>query len=164
VSENPGAFRQQIQFGLLEDMVEGFRFTFPYRVRIADVNYGGHVANSAVLSFFQDARIAYLKNLGGYSELNVGSGCGLILPEAQVFYRAEMFHDDQLEIGVRVIRLGRTSFSMEYRIERNGELTAEGKTSLVCFDYQARKPRRMDAGFREQVKVFEGARICPSED
>jgi hypothetical protein len=29
----------------------GYRFTIPYTVRVADVNYGGHVANSAVLNF-----------------------------------------------------------------------------------------------------------------
>ena len=45
-------------------VMEGYRFTIPYIVRVADVNYGGHVSNAAVLSFFQDARIAYLGHLG----------------------------------------------------------------------------------------------------
>jgi len=136
--------------------MEGFNFTVPYRVRIVDVNYGGHVANSAVLNFFQDARIAYLDNLGGYSELNIGSKYGIILPEAHVRYKAEMFHDDALLIGVRVRDLSRSSFRMEYRIERDGEITAEGETSLVCFDYQSRKPRRLDSDFRDKIIDFEG--------
>ena len=136
--------------------MQGFKFTLPYRVRIADVNYGGHVANSAVLNFFQDGRIGYLKNLGGYSELDIGGSCGIILPEAHVKYRAEMFHDDELSIGVRVRDLSRSSFSMEYRIERNGEVTAEGETALVCFDYQKRKPRRLDSVFTAKVLTFEG--------
>lgn len=135
--------------------MKGFRFSFPCRVRISDINYGGHVANSAVLNFFQDGRIAYLQNLGGYTELDIGGGCGVILTEAHVYYRAEMFHDDELEIGVGVKNLHRSSFTMTYRIERQGELTAEGETSLVCFDYQARKPRRLDARFRERVETFE---------
>jgi acyl-CoA thioester hydrolase len=135
--------------------MEGFNFTVPYRVRIVDVNYGGHVANSAVLNFFQDARISYLDNLGGYSELDIGSGCGIILPEAHVKYRAEMFHNDELLIGVRVRDLSRSSFRMEYCIERNGEITAEGETVLVCFDYQKRKPRKLDADFRGKVLGFE---------
>lgn len=143
--------------------MEGFKFTIPYRVRVVDVNYGGHVANSAVLNFFQDARIAYLQNLGGYSELNVGGGCGVILPEAHVRYRAEMFHDDALEIGVRVKHLSRSSFTMEYRIERNGALTAEGETALVCFDYRGKKPRRLDQLFREQVEAFEGEALQAAE-
>ena len=143
--------------------MEGFKFTMPYRVRIADVNYGGHVANSAVLNFFQDARIAYPKNLGGYSEFNVGGGRGVILPEAHVRYRAEMYHNDILEIGVRVTLLGRSSFAMEYRVERDGDVTAEGETALVCFDYTARKPRRLEALFREQLEAFEGETLRAPE-
>lgn len=135
--------------------MQGFNFTIPYVVRVVDVNYGGHVANSAVLNFFQDARIAYLKNLGDYSELNIGNQCGIILPEAHVRYLAEMFLGDELKIGVRITTIGRSSFTMIYRIERDGVATAEGETILVCFDYQKRKPRRVDSGFRERFEAFE---------
>ena len=137
------------------DSMKEFEFVMPYKVRITDINYGGHVANSAVLDFFQEARIAYLNKLGGYSELDIGGGCGIILPEAHVRYRAEMFHGDELLIGVRVRDLSRSSFKMEYRIERGDEVTAEGETALVCFDYQQRKPRRLDADFRDKVTKLE---------
>lgn len=135
--------------------MDGYNFSIAYSVRVADVNYGGHVANSAVLNFFQDARIAYLQNLGGYSELDVGGQCGLILPEAHVRYHAEMFLGDELCIGVRVSKVGRSSFAMLYRIERKGELTAEGETALVCFDYQQRKPRRLDKQFVLSIEALE---------
>ena len=136
--------------------MEDFRFTIPYVVRVADINYGGHVSNAAVLSFFQDARIGYLGRMGPYSELDIGEGCGIILPEAQVRYRAEMFLRDVLIIGARVIRFGNSSFTMEYRIEREEEVTAEGTTALVCFDYSARRPRRLPAPFRRALSDFEG--------
>lgn len=132
-----------------------FRFTLPYLVRVADVNYGGHVANSAVLNFFQDARIAYLKNLGDYSEMNVGGGCGIILPEAHVKYLAEMFLGDELQIGVKITDVGRSSLRMAYRIERGDQATATGETVLVCFDYSARKPRRLDGEFVRRVEEYE---------
>ena len=136
--------------------MDGFNFTIPYTVRVVDVNYGAHVANSAVLNFFQDARIAYLKHLGGYSELDIGSNCGIILPEARVKYLAEMFHDDELVIGAKVTNVSRSSFAMVYRIERDGEVIAEGETVLICFDYEKRKPRRLDTKFREKIEAFEG--------
>ena len=133
-----------------------FRFTMPYSVRVYDVNYGGHVANSAVLNYFQDARIAYLKNLGGFSEMDIGGGCGLILLEAHVKYLAEMFLGEKLVIGVKIVELGRSSFRMAYRIERDGKATAEGETTMVCFDYQSRKPRRLATEFQDKVREFEG--------
>ncbi len=135
--------------------MDGFNFIIPYTVRVVDVNYGAHVANSAVLNFFQDARIAYLKSLGDYSEMNIGKGCGIILPEAHVKYLAEMFLGDELVIGARITNVSRSSFTMCYRIERDGEATAEGETVLICFDYEKRKPRRLDAVFIEKVAAFE---------
>jgi len=135
--------------------MDGFNFTFVYRVGVADINYGGHVANSAVLNFFQDARIAYFAELGPYSEIDLG-GCGIIMPEAHVFYCREMFLGDKLGIGVKSKALKRSSWTMEYRIECQGRLTAEGETPLVCFNYQSRKPCRMPTPFRNVLTNFEG--------
>ena len=136
--------------------MDGFNFIIPYTVRVVDVNYGAHVANSAVLNFFQDARIAYLKNLGDYSEMDIGKGCGIILPEAHVKYLAEMFLGDELVIGARITNVSRSSFTMCYRIERDGEATAEGETTLICFDYEKRKARRLDAFFKKKIESLEG--------
>ena len=126
--------------------MDNYSFEFSCRVSIGAVNYGGHVSNAAVLTFFQDARLAFLADLGPFSEVDVG-GCGLIMSEAHLYYRQEMFHNDRLQIGVRAVGLRRSGFTLEYRIEREGQLTAEGDTPLVCFDYQRRKPCRIPTEF-----------------
>lgn len=133
--------------------MDGFPYAFPYQVRVSDVNYGGHVANSAVLNIFQDARIALFASLGEYTELDLG-GCGIIMPEAHVYFRAEMFLRDQLLVGLRCAELKRSSFVLEYRIERDGMLTAEGNTPIVCFNYQLRKACRIPSPFRQQLANF----------
>lgn len=135
--------------------MDGYRFSLPYRVRIADINYGGHVSNASLLHYFQDARIGYLQALGPFSELDLGEGCGLILPEAHVRYLAEMFLGNVLEIGVRVSEVGKTSWKMEYRVERAGKATAEGWTQLVCFDYAQRRARRMPQALRSAIAALE---------
>jgi YbgC/YbaW family acyl-CoA thioester hydrolase len=141
--------------------LKDFRYTLPYKVRIADINYGGHVSNAAVLSFFQDGRIGYLAALGGFSEMDIG-GCGIILPEAHALYRAEMFLNDELLIGVRIDSLKNSSFVMSYRMERAGVVTAEGTTALVAFDYQKRRPCRLPPVFRQAVEEFEGLKENPT--
>jgi YbgC/YbaW family acyl-CoA thioester hydrolase len=130
--------------------MQGFDFYLDYTVHINDINYGGHVANSAVLNFFQDARIAFLKHLGDFSEMEIG-GCGLIQPEAHVKYKAEMFHSDVLRIWVKVTEIKRSSFELYYVIERAGEITAEGSTPLVSFDYTRKKPCRLPEKFRAEL-------------
>jgi len=133
--------------------MEDFNFHFPYRVGVADINYGGHVANSAVLNFFQDARIAFLAELGPFSEIDLG-GCGVIMPEAHVYYRREMFLGDHLTVAIRVAEIKRSAFTLAYRIARDGELTAEGETPLVCYNYTTHKPCRMPEAFRTVLEAF----------
>ena len=134
--------------------MDHFRFIFPYRVGVADINYGGHLANSAVLNIFQDARIGYLAELGPYTEMELG-GCGIILPEAHVYYRAEVFLGDELQVGVRCQEVRRSSFVLAYRIERTGVVTAEGDTPVVCYNYQTRKSCRIPEGFRQALLDFD---------
>ncbi|RMF46602.1 MAG: acyl-CoA thioesterase [Deltaproteobacteria bacterium] len=131
-----------------------FHFSMPLRVRVRDLNYGGHVGNDVVLGYFQEGRAGYLGRIGGFSEVDIG-GCGIILPEAHVNYRAEMFLGDELELKVRIGELGRSSMRMEYRLERAGEVTADGWTALVAFDYGRRRPVRLPQGFVEAVTRFE---------
>jgi len=126
--------------------MEGYDFSCYLKVRVADLNYGGHVGNARVLDYFQEARVAFLKHLGPYSELDIG-GVGIILPEAHLVYRAEMFLDDELDIGVRPGVIKKSSFQLEYRIERDAQVTAEGYTALVAFDYSQRKPVRLPGEF-----------------
>ena len=66
-----------------------------------------------------------------YTKLLRIGGCGIILPEAHVRYRAEMFLGDRLQIGVRTELSGKSSFVMVYRIERDGVVTAEGSYNFV---------------------------------
>jgi acyl-CoA thioester hydrolase len=137
--------------------MENFNFVIPYSVRVGDINYANHVSNAMVLLYFQDARIGYLNQLGPFNELDIG-GCGIILPEAHLHYRAEMFLGDQLQIGVRVSELRNSALVMEYRIERAGAVMAEGTTRLVAYNYQARRPVRLPAVFRQAVENFEQGR------
>ncbi len=136
--------------------MEGFNFTLPYRVRACDLNYGGHVAGPVVLDYLQDARLAYLEKIGGYSEISLGDGVGTIMPEVHVRYLAEMFLNDRIEIGVKVVELKRAAFVTNYRIEREGKPCAEATVPMVAFDYKARKVVSLPEAFVEAVRRFEG--------
>ena len=50
------------------------RFSIPLMVHIGDVNYGGHVGYQVYLSYFQEARIAYLKEFGCTESEFAGTG------------------------------------------------------------------------------------------
>ena len=48
-----------------------------YKVRIADINYGGHMGNDKALFIFHEARINFLDYFG-YSEASISDDVGII--------------------------------------------------------------------------------------
>jgi len=135
--------------------MKGYRYSHPFSVRAADLDYRGCVSQAAVLDFFQDGRIGYLSSIGDYGELNIGDGYGFIQREADIHFHEEMSLGDELEIGVQVSEIRKAAFLMSYRIERKGIPMAEGTTLLVAFDYKLRRPRRLPAAFLKSIADFE---------
>jgi acyl-CoA thioesterase FadM len=108
-----------------------FAFTTLIAVRVTDLNYGRHLGNDAVLGLVHEARFRFLR-AHGLSELDF-EGCGLILADAAIRYRAEAFAGDELRCEVAVGDLTRAGCDFFYRLTRVGDerLVAEAKTGVV---------------------------------
>lgn len=115
-----------------------FRTQLP--VRITDVNYGGHLGNDAVLSLVHEARLQFLASMG-YTEQNI-EGAALIMADAQIVYRSEGHYGDLLHADVGFGEMGGVSFEIYTLLTHaaSNKEVARVKTTLVCFDYTARKP------------------------
>jgi YbgC/YbaW family acyl-CoA thioester hydrolase len=123
------------------NLPENFSFKTKIPIRINDVNYGGHVGNDSYLSLIQEARLQFFKHYG-YTETNL-EGLGVIMIDAAIEYKAELFYGDTVEISVEIDGISRVGFDLFYLIERkNGDIkqvSAKAKTGILCFDYLARK-------------------------
>jgi acyl-CoA thioester hydrolase len=124
------------------DLPEPFSFSTSFVVRITDLNYGAHVGNDTVLSFIHEARVRYLQSLG-YSELNM-EGVGLIMADAALVFKNEIYYGDELLISIRAVEFSRVGFDLIYKMEKKPAdqpliLVALVKTAMVCFDYELKK-------------------------
>lgn len=117
-------------------MIQKFRF----QTRIGDINYGGHMGNDKFLLLFHDARLQFLKQFG-FSEINIGENTSLIMTEAYVSFKGEVFLGDEIEIEVKIGEMQKIRFKMEYSAKRvsDAKLVATGFTTLAAFDYGSRK-------------------------
>jgi acyl-CoA thioesterase FadM len=119
--------------------------TFPFstviKIRITDVNYGGHVGNDSFLSLVHEARQQFL-NAFGYSELDV-EGVGLIMIDAAIEYKSELNYGNEVKISVIATGLNRFGFDLHYLLEvyTGNAWTVAGKvkTGMLCYDYSAKK-------------------------
>ncbi len=131
-----------------------FPFSTELEVQVGHINYGGHLGNDSMLSLVHEARVRYLRQLG-YAENDV-DGVGLLMVDAMLIYRSEVFHGDSLVIEVAVGELSRSGCDFFYRItsRNSGKEAARAKTGVVFFDYGERKVTRVPPGF---IAAMEGS-------
>lgn len=107
-------------------------------ISIEHINYGNHVGNDKFLSFCHEARLRFLKSLD-QDELKFYD-CSLIMADAELSYKGQVFHGDKLAIEIGAVESGPKSFEFYYRmINQNEEIVCIAKTGMVYFDYETNK-------------------------
>jgi len=124
-------------------------FAGTYKIRVGDINYGGHMGNDKALLLFHDARIHFLEERG-FSESNIG-GPGIIMGNAHVHFKKEVFRGDELSVFVHIEDLRAHSFEMHYTVVRGEDEVLNGSTKLVAFDYTLRKVVRIPDAFIRKI-------------
>jgi acyl-CoA thioester hydrolase len=133
-----------------------FRFTHRLRVRWAEVDRQGIVFNGHYLTYFDVGVTEYYRALGlPYPDGIVQHGTDLYVRKAEIEYHASAQYDDEVDICVRVERLGRSSFDFRIEIQRAEELLVSGKLVYVNADPVGRKSAPLPDFLREAIKTFE---------
>ncbi len=114
-------------------------FSLVERVRFGDLDAMGHLNNVEFLRYFETARISYLRMKLPEHSPTKRDKFGWILAECHINYRSPGFFDDDVRIFIRPGELKRSSFELlfEMRAEEDGRLMAEGKGTMVGYDYDA---------------------------
>ena len=121
-----------------------FGFFFPIRVRYAEIDGQGVVFNAHYLTYFDTALTEFMVRHVGYDYFAEVARTGLDfhLVKSLVEYKAPIRFDAEIEIGVRVARLGRTSIAFRPAIFAKGgdEVLATGEIVWVNTDQSTGKP------------------------
>lgn len=127
---------------------DSWHFETQIPVRITDLNYGGHVGNQHFLTYMHEARVQWLTQ-EGWSEMDV-EGVGLIMSDAAVRFRREIFYGSTLQIKLAVAELGMSSFTLIYGLYDavSSEWLGSGQTGMAFMDYSNRKLATMPPSFR----------------
>jgi acyl-CoA thioester hydrolase len=120
-----------------------FWFFWPTRVRYAEIDAQGVVFNGNYLTYFDTAITDYIRalpyayGLGG----DKAAGTDFHIVKATVEYRAPIRFDDEIEVGVRTAKLGRTSIVYQLAIFLKGGDAAlsTGEVIWVNTDLKAHK-------------------------
>jgi acyl-CoA thioester hydrolase len=139
--------------------VPPFKFSARTRVGFSDTDAQGIVYYGRYNPYFDLARVEYLRMLG---QLHRTGGEGdFVMRANDVEYFAPARFDDELEIYVRVSRIGRTSVTFQFSAHKipGDTLMVTAHQTLVYVDLEERQPVPIPDGYRANVIEFEGADV-----
>lgn len=135
-----------------------YHFHHPIEVRYGDLDPQGHVNNAKHLTYFEQARVAYMIELGLFTTDQSFMEIGVILADIHITYLAPIHFGERIKVGVRAAKLGNKSMTWEQNIVdvRTGKELARGEVVMVTYDYKEQKTIHIPHEWREKIKKFEG--------
>lgn len=140
------------------DRVPPFRFSARTRVEITDTDLGAVVYYGRYPHHIDRGVLAYRRHVG-IPPLGP-EGHLFVVRSLQVDYRSSARFDEELEVFVRTAELGRSSHTVEVRIERAGDdgpaHVADARLVIVGLAEYGGRPSRVPDPMRRAISGFEG--------
>lgn len=115
------------------------------KLRYGDTDRQGHVNNAVFATFCETGRVGFLYD----EELNLhGPGANFVIARLEIDFRAELFFPGKIDIGTRVLGIGRSSFRVGQGIFRDDTCAATAETVLVLMDEATRKAKPLTPQLR----------------
>ena len=117
---------------------------FPFHVNIQtrwrDLDAFGHVNNAVFATYIETARGTLFKR---WSLPFDGTGKSLIVASMTINYLKQLKHPSNIIVGLKINKIGNTSFNIESYIFNERDTKNPIATSnvvIVCFDFDNQKP------------------------
>jgi acyl-CoA thioester hydrolase len=129
-----------------------YAFSTRTRVGFSDTDAQGIVYYGRYNPYFDFARVEYLRSLDLLHREAAGE---FVMRANDVEYFAPARFDDELEIHIRVSRIGRTSMTYEFAAFNVPEetLLVTAHQTLVCIDRETRRPIPIPDEYRAPFDV-----------
>lgn len=131
-------------------------FSYPVAVKFSEIDLAGVVFNSHYLTWCEDAKMAFLDDIGFGPYWFSEHGRLALVRHAEIDWTASLKPLDHADIRVVVERIGTSSFTLRHEIWRRGEaplLTATCVITYVWFDTGAAVKASLDSGFRAALEA-----------
>lgn len=128
------------------------------RVRWADLDPQDIVFNPNYFVFFDTAFNDYMHAIGYPLRQGLANdGADMLAVRAEAEFRGSARLDDNLDIGVAAIRLGRSSMEFAFPLWHGDRLLVLGRITYVTVGLQDRRPRPLPSGFVAGIRRLQVA-------
>ncbi|WP_107840793.1 acyl-CoA thioesterase [Metasolibacillus meyeri] len=133
-----------------EQWMEEFKFSVDVKVRFSETDMYGHLNNTVPFTYFEMARIEYLKSLGLMADwTSPNSETIPVVADLQCDFLQQVFFDEQLRIFVKAAKIGASSVDVHYLAKNEKNLPVfTGRGTIVQINRQTGKAQ----AWSEQTK------------
>lgn len=128
-----------------------YRHWIEDRVRFADLDPLGHCNNAAIGGFFESSRIALFADAGHQIS---GGALSIPIVRVEIDFRREILYGARVRVGARVLRIGRTSFTLAGAVFDSNHCAATAQVVAVLLDLAKRRPVEISDDLRKAFSVF----------
>lgn len=106
------------------------------KLRYSDTDRQGHVNNAVFATMLETGRVEFLyTNEGALHD----AGCSFVIASLQIEFVDEMHWPGTVDIGTRVVKIGRSSVTLEQAIFQGERCMATSRSVIVQIDTNARQ-------------------------
>lgn len=133
---------------------ENYQHETRITVRFADLDAMGHLNHAKYLTFMEQARVLYIRQVcelaGDWDSF------GVILASVACDYLQPVSFAEAVTIYTRCSRLGGKSFDIDCILKNdNDETVATGKSVMVAFDYHTNQTIPISDVWRKKITAYE---------
>ncbi len=132
--------------------MDEFGYTTDVELRYRDLDTMGHVNNAIYVTFLEQARMRYFRDVIGVPTEDISG----VIAHLEIDYLRPITADDEVSVAMRVADIGTTSITMEQEVRAGGEPAATAEVVQVVFDENGDEPRPIPSEWRDRIATHEG--------
>lgn len=130
---------------------DDYRYWIVERIRFADLDLLGHVNNKSFLTYAESVRAAFLHATGLW---RIDGPQHNVLAGLSIDYRRELHWPGEVEVGLRVDSIGRSSIGFGIGLFGTEGCAATVTATLVRIDVETRRPVPLDPSMRAVLTPY----------
>ena len=141
----------------LHELLSSYIHKLKIQVRFKDIDKQGHVNNANHITYFETARVEYFKDV--FRNNIDWIKTGMILANTEITYKRPILLEDEVFCYTKITRFGTKSFEiaciLTKKTKEGENICAEGKSVIVCFNYDTQQTIEVPAEWKTAVKAYE---------
>ena len=135
--------------------LDEFNYFIRITVRFADADMMGHVNNAKYVTYLEEARIQYARDVLGWQK--TPRELGMILARTEIDYLRPLMFGDTVRVYVRCSKIGRKSFALRYVLvdDASQEIVSNAMTAMVAFDYTQGVSVPVEQVWKDRILAYE---------